>query len=143
MDKKAKEELSISKLYGNECLLSKDEFIKNFHIKENGLSAQEVNYLTQKYGLNEIKQAKPKKWYHYFLESLFSPFNSILLGIILVLFYTDVILPETPSYANIIVIAILIIAIVAIGYKDVTKLMSDDDLKKDDNIDEKHIRKQD
>ena len=39
--------------------------------------------------------------------------------------------------------AILIIAIVAIGYKDVTKLMSDDDLKKDDNIDEKHIRKQD
>ena len=110
MDKKAKEELSISKLYGNECLLSKDEFIKNFHIKENGLSAQEVNYLIQKYGLNEIKQAKPKKWYHYFLESLFSPFNSILLGIILVLFYTDVILPETPSYANIIVIAILIIA---------------------------------
>ena len=110
MDKKAKEELSISKLYGNECLLSKDEFIKNFHIKENGLSTQEVNYLTQKYGLNEIKQAKPKKWYHYFLESLFSPFNSILLGIILVLFYTDVILPETPSYANIIVIAILIIA---------------------------------
>ena len=110
MDTKTKEELSISKLYGNECLLSKDEFIKNFHIKENGLSAQEVNYLTQKYGLNEIKQAKPKKWYHYFLESLFSPFNSILLGIILVLFYTDVILPETPSYANIIVIAILIIA---------------------------------
>ena len=110
MDKKAKEELSISKLYGNDCLLSKDEFIKNFHITENGLSAQEVNYLTQKYGLNEIKQAKPKKWYHYFLESLFSPFNSILLGIILVLFYTDVILPETPSYANIIVIAILIIA---------------------------------
>ena len=110
MDTKTKEELSISKLYGNECLLSKDEFIKNFHIKENGLSAQEVNYLIQKYGLNEIKQAKPKKWYHYFLESLFSPFNSILLGIILVLFYTDVILPETPSYANIIVIAILIIA---------------------------------
>ena len=110
MDTKTKEELSISKSYGNECLLPKDEFIKNFHIKENGLSTQDVNYLTQKYGLNEIKQAKPKKWYHYFLESLFSPFNSILLGIILVLFYTDVILPETPSYANIIVIAILIIA---------------------------------
>ena len=110
MDTKTKEELSISKSYGNECLLPKDEFIKKFHIKENGLSTQDVNYLTQKYGLNEIKQAKPKKWYHYFLESLFSPFNSILLGIILVLFYTDVILPETPSYANIIVIAILIIA---------------------------------
>ncbi len=64
----------------------------------------------QKYGLNEIKQKREKKWYHYFLESLFSPFNSILLGIVLILTYTDVILPETPSYANIIVIAILIIA---------------------------------
>ena len=64
----------------------------------------------QKYGLNEIKQKQEKKWYHYFFESLFSPFNSILLGIVLILIYTDVILPETPSYANITVIAILIIA---------------------------------
>ena len=39
--------------------------------------------------------------------------------------------------------AILVIAIVAIGYKDVTKLMADDDFKKDDNIDKNHIRKQD
>ena len=64
----------------------------------------------QKYGLNEIKQKQEKKWYHYFLESLFSPFNSILLGIVLILIYTDVFLPETPSYANITVISILIIA---------------------------------
>ena len=63
-----------------------------------------------KNGFNELKQASPKKWYHYFLNSLFSPFNSILLGIIFILLYTDVILPETPSYANIIVITILIIA---------------------------------
>ena len=41
---------------------------------------------------------------------MFSPFNSILLGIALILFYTDVILAEIPSYANIIVIAILVIS---------------------------------
>ena len=41
---------------------------------------------------------------------MFSPFNAILLGITLVLFYTDVFLPETPSFANIIVIIILILA---------------------------------
>ena len=35
--------------------------------------------LINKYGPNEIKQTKPKKWYNYLLESLFSPFNSILL----------------------------------------------------------------
>ena len=56
-----------------------------------------------------MKQKKPKKWYNYFFESLFSTFNLILLGIALVLFYTDVILTNPPSYANISVILILIL----------------------------------
>ena len=109
-NEKVKEDISISKLYGNDCVLSKEDFMKKYDIKSSGLSSDEVNTLTQKYGTNEIKQLKSKKWYHYFFESLFSPFNSILIGIIVVLFYTDVILPEVPSYANIIVIAVLIIA---------------------------------
>ena len=90
--------------------MPKNEFIKKYNIKENGLSSDAANNLLHKYGLNEIKQAKPKKWYHYFFESLFSPFNSLLLGIVAVLCYTDIYLPETPSYANIIVIAILVTA---------------------------------
>ena len=40
---------------------------------------------------------------------MFSPFNSILLGIVLILFYTDVFLPENPSFANIIVIIVLVV----------------------------------
>ena len=63
-----------------------------------------------KNGVNQVSQSKPKKWYNYFFESLFSSFNTILLGISLVLLYTDVVIPETPSYANIIVILILVIA---------------------------------
>ena len=105
-----KEEIDIKKLYGEECTLPKEEFIKKFHVKENGLSTEEAyNLLHNKYGLNQISQSKPKKWYNYFFESLFSTFNRILLGIVLVLLYTDVILPETPSYANIIVILILVL----------------------------------
>lgn len=108
--KNPKEDLSVLELYGNECLLPKDEFLKKYHIKENGLSQNDAVSLLQKYGFNEIKQAKSKKWYHYFFSSLFSPFNSILLGIVLILIYTDIILPSTPSYANILVILVLIIA---------------------------------
>ena len=44
------------------------------------------------------------------MQSLFSPFNCILLGIVVILIYTDIYLPPTPSYANIIVIAILVTA---------------------------------
>ena len=61
-----------------------------------------------KNGLNELKQTKPKRWYHHLFESLFSPFNIILLLICLVLVYTDVILAEIPSYANIVVIVVLV-----------------------------------
>ena len=106
----AKEEVDINKMYGKQCTLSKDDFIKEYHVNEKGLSSKRANELIKNLGLNEIKQAKPKKWYNYFLESLFSPFNCILLGIVCILIYTDIYLPETPSYANIIVIAILVTA---------------------------------
>ena len=105
-----KEDVDIESLYGQECILPKDDFIKKYHVVEKGLSSSEAEAKLHKYGLNEISQAKSKKWYHYFLESLFSPFNSILLGIVAILFYTDVYLPKTPSYANIIVILILVAA---------------------------------
>lgn len=106
----SKDEVNISKLYGEDCLLSKDDFIKKHNLNVNGLSSSEALENNRKYGLNEIKQSKSKKWYNYFFDSLLSPFNIILLGIVLLLCYTDIYLPETPSYANIIVILILITA---------------------------------
>ena len=105
-----KDEVNISKLYGLECTLSKEEFMQKYQIKETGLSSEEANQRLLNLGLNEIKQAKPKKWYHYLLNSLFTPFNCILLGIVAILIYTDIYLPPEPSYANIIVISILVSA---------------------------------
>lgn len=104
-----KENVDISKLYGKETTISKNDFIRDYKVSENGLSDLQIEENLRKYGMNEIKQAKPKKWYNYFTQSLFSPFNSILLGIVLILFYTDVFLPEKPSFANIIVIVTLVI----------------------------------
>ena len=85
-----KEEVNVRKMYGQECILPKDEFIKKYQIKEEGLSSEDAEAKIKKLGLNEIKQTKPKKWYNYFLESLFTPFNCILLGIVAVLIYTDI-----------------------------------------------------
>ena len=106
-----REDIQINKEYGQAALLEKDEFKKQFNVNEKiGLTKDKVLENTKKYGVNEIKGSKPKKWYHYFFESLFSPFNCILMGIIIVLLYTDVYLPEVPSYANIIVITVLVVA---------------------------------
>ena len=110
MSNTKKEDIDVLKMYGKECTLPKDEFIKTYKVNENGLSSSIAEERLRKIGLNEMKQAKPKKWYNYFLESLFSPFNSILIGIDFVLLYTDVYLPEKPSFANIIVIIFLVLA---------------------------------
>ena len=107
---KQKEDLNIRAMYGNQCILSKDDFLSKYNFNENGLSSQEAQEVIAKNGVNQVSQSKPKKWYNYFFESLFSSFNTILLGISLVLIYTDVVIPETPSYANIIVILVLVIA---------------------------------
>ena len=112
-----REDIQINKEYGQAALLEKDEFKKQFNVNEEiGLTKDKVLENTKKYGVNEIKGSKPKKWYNYFFESLFSAFNCILMGIIIVLLYTDVYLPEVPSYTNIIVIAVIIVASTLLKY---------------------------
>ena len=68
----AKEDVDVVKMYGEEGTLLKEEFIKKYRVDEKGLSSSKANQLIKNLGLNEIKQAKPKRWYNYFLESLFS-----------------------------------------------------------------------
>ncbi len=104
------EKINIIELYGKEAFAPVEEWEKEKNIdKEKGLTNTQVVENRKKYGKNEMKQKKPKKWYHYFIESLISPFNLILLGITVVLFYTDVYLTDPPSYANIIVILLLVV----------------------------------
>jgi len=107
MANKETEKFDIKENYGHDCILSKDEFISKNNINIEGLSDEGSIQNIYKYGKNEIKQSKPKRWYNYFLASLLSPFNIILLGISGILFYTDVILAEVPNYTNIIVIIII------------------------------------
>lgn len=105
-----KEDVDIQKLYGESAVLTKEEFLQKNDINLDGLSSSEATNKIHNLGFNEMKKSKQKKWYHYFLESLLTPFNSILLGIVAILIYTDIYLPPSPSYANIIVIAILVSA---------------------------------
>lgn len=108
---KKEEKINIKKLYGFECISSKEDFLKKYKIDlEKGLSNEQVENRLSTYGKNEMKQKKQKKWYNYLLDSLLSPFNIILMGITIILIYTDIILTSPPSYANIIVILVLVLA---------------------------------
>ena len=100
---------NIVDLYRKINVIDKNEYISKNNVNlESGLNDEIVSKNKSEYGINEIKGKKPKKWYDYLFESFISPFNLILLGIVFVLFYTDVYLQATPSYANIIVILVLV-----------------------------------
>jgi len=91
-------------------LLDKKDFLIHYNVNTNtGLTNDIITSNYKLYGNNQLLQNKPKRWYNYFWNSLISPFNLILFGIILVLFYTDIILTKPGNFTNIIVVLTLII----------------------------------
>lgn len=106
----SKENVDVLKMYGEDSTTKRSEFLKKHNLNEKGLTSKQAEINIKKFGLNETKKAKPKKWYNYLLQSLLTPFNCILIGISIILIYTDIYLAIEPSYANIIVIAILVTA---------------------------------
>ena len=106
----SKENVDVLKMYGEDSTTQRDKFLKKHNLNEKGLTSKQAEINIKKFGLNETKKAKPKKWYNYLLQSLLTPFNCILIGISIILIYTDIYLAIEPSYANIIVIAILVTA---------------------------------
>lgn len=107
---KEDEKVDIQQMYGQFSILDVKQFLTDTKINlETGLSDTDILDNYKNYGNNELNQNKPKQWYNYLWNSLTSPFNLILIGITLVLFYTDVILTNPPSYSNIIVVLALII----------------------------------
>lgn len=122
MSKQEQEEkINIQRDYGETCRTSIKDFLEENKISLNGLTEKEVIERQAKYGKNQMKQAKLKKWYHYLWESFSSPFNLILLGIAFVLIYIDIILADNPNYANLIVVISLILISTFLEFFEVFK----------------------
>jgi len=101
--------VDIDKMYGTVSKSSVSDLLSSFSSNPNGLTSDMASSFLHKYGFNQLKEGKEKKWYFYFFSSLFSPFNRILLGIAAVLIYTDIVLASHPNYSNIVVILILVL----------------------------------
>ena len=118
----SKDKVDIKREYGKQSVLTVDNFINEYNVNvELGLKAEDVQERIMKYGKNQLDSSKQKKWYTFFLSSLISPFNLILIGIILVLINTDILLTTPPNYANIIVIISLILLSTMLDFSVVYK----------------------
>ena len=71
----SKEEVTINKLYGADATLSKKDFLEKYKVKPEGLTSDQAIEKLKNLGLNEMKQAKPKKWYNYFLSTFLDFFE--------------------------------------------------------------------
>ena len=60
------ENKDVYETYKKDCIYSVDEFLKIHNFSERGLTKGQVEENKTKYGLNIIKQSKPKKWYHFY-----------------------------------------------------------------------------
>lgn len=65
------EETNFQEKYGVEAILTPENFLAKMNFLKDGLTSEFAKSLLIKNGPNELKQAKEKKWYHYFRESLF------------------------------------------------------------------------
>ena len=63
----SKENVDVLKMYGEDSTTQRDEFLKKHNLNEKGLTSKQAEINIKKFGLNETKKAKPKKWYNYLL----------------------------------------------------------------------------
>ena len=53
-----REEVNVNKMYGQECILKKEEFMEKYHVKENGLTSSEAQEKINKYERNTTEVSR-------------------------------------------------------------------------------------
>ncbi len=88
--------------------LSPQEVFDHFGINNDGLSGEQIEKGTELYGPNIIKSGKQDSVFTRLKEAVINPFNIVLLAVVVVSYFTDVILAAVPSFATIIMLVIIV-----------------------------------
>ena len=88
--------------------LSPQEVFDHFGINNDGLSGEQIEKGTELYGRNIIKSGKQDSVFTRLKEAVINPFNIVLLAVVVVSYFTDVILAAVPSFATIIMLVIIV-----------------------------------
>ncbi|MBO7698370.1 MAG: HAD-IC family P-type ATPase, partial [Erysipelotrichaceae bacterium] len=80
-----------------------------FDVNNDGLNVEQIEERQEKHGPNVIDTGNENSLFHRIYESLINPFNVVLLAVIIVSYFTDVVLSEEPSYATIVMLIIIVL----------------------------------
>ncbi|MBO4920183.1 MAG: magnesium-translocating P-type ATPase [Erysipelotrichaceae bacterium] len=84
------------------------DILSYFSVNNDGLSQKQIEEGSEKYGPNVIRTGNENSIISRLIESIINPFNVVLLAVTAVSFFTDVVLSDTPSYATIIMLVIIV-----------------------------------
>src|SRR5450759_1597289 len=93
------------------CACSPDEALARLDASRTGLTEEQVEERLERYGLNEITHEKPPTWYQQLFHAFVTPFNGVLLAVIIVALFTDVIFaaPQDRTFRTIIVLSAMVL----------------------------------
>lgn len=89
-------------------LMSVEEVFDFFGINNDGLSGEQIEAGKEKYGDNVISTGNQNSVFTRLRDAIINPFNLVLLAVVVVSYFTDVVLADTPSYATIVMLIIIV-----------------------------------
>ena len=112
----------------NNATISKEELFRNFETSIEGLSVVNLEDIDEKYGKNTIEFGNNYTIWNRLRDSLFNPFNIVLLLVAAVTFVTDVVIATQKDYITFVLLISTVLISAAVSFIQETK--SDNAAKK-------------
>lgn len=100
---------NVDSLLTSFSMMQVNEVYDHFEISNDGLNGKQIEERLEKYGRNVINIGNQNSIFSRIREALINPFNVVLLAVIIVSYFTDVVIAETPSYATIVMLIIIVL----------------------------------
>ena len=93
-----------------------NELFSELNSRETGLNQIEADERLEEYGKNIIDIQNSNNLFERLKEAIINPFNIVLIVVAIITYITDVIIAETPSYATVVMLVIIVILSAVISF---------------------------
>ena len=109
MEKKTKNNISnVEERLTSFSVMPAQEVYDCFGINNDGLNGEQIEAGREKYGPNVISTGNQNSIFTRLRDAIINPFNLVLLAVVVVSYFTDVVLADTPSYATIVMLVVIV-----------------------------------
>ncbi|CAM3614705.1 magnesium-translocating P-type ATPase [Erysipelothrix urinaevulpis] len=93
-----------------------NEVLKELGASQSGYSGEKAAQLLEDYGPNEIQQKKRKNPFVGFVNVLINPFNLVLMIVIVVTFFSDILLPKEKDFVTFTILVVIVMISTLISF---------------------------